>query len=467
MIGENFRQWFKDFWSEYRRDGAGLVGIALLVIFFVIVAFEPLLIPFPEAGKRWHDITYWSDNPESAPPAWTNWFRSRKSAVQKMLRDYEVSTEESDGVKLVKRTFAYDYGYDLAPLDVIAHYSGTGDVPTAVSVLRPDGLEIELFRGQMSTGTKELVGISVDKDSSAAVFEFIHDTESEDVVSRLDADQMDPSIVLFSRLEPGMLANPKPLKGTYRFTLTTMILSDDRAADDPYLVISGRVSGLLGTDNSKRDLWSGLVVGTKWALLIGLLTAFVAVGIGVVWGIVSAYYRGWVEVVMQRIFEIFANMPLLPLLIVISAVFKPSIWFMILVMCLFFWTGPVKTVYSMALQIKEETYIEASRAIGAKSRRIIFKHMVPLLVPYSFASMALYVPSAVVYEATVSLLGLGDAKIVSWGQILHDALRGGAVLNGLWWWVVPPGLLIALVGMTFAFVGFAMDKVLHPKLRTR
>ena len=124
-------------------------------------------------------------------------------------------------------------------------------------------------------------------------------------MSRLDADQMDPSIVLFSRLEPGMLANPKPLKGTYRFTLTTMILSDDRAADDPYLVISGRVSGLLGTDNSKRDLWSGLVVGTKWALLIGLLTAFVAVGIGVVIaGIASAYYRGWVEVVMQRIFEI-------------------------------------------------------------------------------------------------------------------------------------------------------------------
>jgi len=88
-------------------------------------------------------------------------------------------------------------------------------------------------------------------------------------------------------------------------------------------------------------------------------------------------------------------------------------------------------------------------------------------VPYSFASMALYVPGAVVYEATVSLLGLGDSTIVTWGQILHDALTGGAVLSGLWWWVVPPGLVIALVGMTFAFVGFAMDKILHPKLRTR
>ncbi len=93
--------------------------------------------------------------------------------------------------------------------------------------------------------------------------------------------------------------------------------------------------------------------------------------------------------------------------------------------------------------------------------------MIPLLIPYAFASMALYVPSAIVYESSISLLGLGDSTIVTWGQILHDALTGGAVLNGLWWWVIPPGLFIALLGMTFAFIGFAMDKILHPKLRTR
>jgi len=121
----------------------------------------------------------------------------------------------------------------------------------------------------------------------------------------------------------------------------------------------------------------------------------------------------------------------------------------------------------MALQIKEETYVEAAKALGASHARIIFKHMVPILIPYSFASMALNVPSAILYEASVSLLGLGDATIVTWGQILHDAMNGGAVTNGLWWWVVPPGIAIALIGMTFAFIGFAMDTILNPKLRTR
>ena len=188
---------------------------------------------------------------------------------------------------------------------------------------------------------------------------------------------------------------------------------------------------------------------------------------GVIYGITSAYYGGIVDTIMQFIYQIVSSMPLLPVLIVIGAIFKPSIWFVIAVMVLFFWTGPVMTVRSMAFQIKEETYIEAARALGANNRRIIWRHMLPILIPYSFANMALSVPSAIVHESTVSLLGLGDATIVTWGQILHDAMAGGAVLNGVWWWIIPPGLLIAILGMSFAFLGFAMDKILNPKLQTR
>jgi len=189
--------------------------------------------------------------------------------------------------------------------------------------------------------------------------------------------------------------------------------------------------------------------------------------LGVLYGIISAYFGGAIDSAMNFVYELFVSMPVLPILIVISAVFKPSIWFIIAALVVFSWTGPVKTVRSMAMQIKEETYIEAARALGAGKWRIIFKHMLPLLIPYSFASMALSVPGAILYEASVSLLGLGDATITTWGQILHDALSSGAVLNGLWWWVVPPGFSIAIMGMSFAFIGSAMDKILHPKLRTR
>ncbi len=457
----------REFWIEFRRDRAGLVGVGLLALFLFLLAFEPLVVPFPEGSERWHDITYWVDNPPSAAPAWTNLFQAKKGAVQRVVRDFQTENEDSDGVRLVRRAFSYDYAYDQPPLDVIMRFSATGDIPTSLTVKRPDGLELELFRGQFTAGDREPVRISVDRDSQDAAYAFLKEYESEETSGAIDIGQLDPTSVVFAEAGSGMNAEPVSLHGTYTFTLTTLLLSADRAADDPYLVISGRVSGLLGTDNSKRDLWTGIVAGVKWALLIGLLTAFVSVSVGVIAGIASAWFRGWIEIVIQRVFEIIVNMPLLPVLIILAAVFKLNIWYFMGIMCIYFWTGPVKTVYSMALQIKEETYIEASRAIGAGSGRIIFRHMVPLLVPYSFASMALYVPGAVVYEATVSLLGLGDSRIVTWGQILHDALTGGAILSGLWWWVVPPGLLIALVGMTFAFVGFAMDKILHPKLRTR
>jgi peptide/nickel transport system permease protein len=468
MIGETLHSAWRDFWREYRKEASGVVGMVLFLLFVAAVALEPRLITFPETNRRWHDITYWDDNPTSAPPEWTNVFARQKSAVSAVLDRPATTVEKSEGgVRLVRNSFAYDYQYDVPPLDLIVHFTATGDMPLAITLTRPDGEEITLYQDQISVGEGIDQRISIDKNATQAAFDYLLGYEPEEVMTSVDAGQLKPTLVFFSKAREGMMKNPEPQKGLYTVTLLAMLTSEEVKAENAVLVVSGRVSGLLGTDNSKRDLWSGVIAGVKWALLIGLLTAFVSVAIGVIWGIAAAYFGGWTNWLMQRIFEVFVNQPLLPLMIVLSAVFKPSIWFLIVIMSLFFWTGPVKTVYSMALQIKEETFIEASRALGAGSGRLIFRHMVPILVPYSFASMALSVPGAVVYESTISLLGLGDASIVTWGQILHDSFTGGAVLNGLWWWVVPPGLMIALMGMTFSFIGFAMDKILHPKLRTR
>jgi peptide/nickel transport system permease protein len=153
-------------------------------------------------------------------------------------------------------------------------------------------------------------------------------------------------------------------------------------------------------------------------------------------------------------------------MLVIAAIFESSIWLVILLMCIFFWSGVQKTVRAMGLQIKEETFIEASEGFGAPSRWILLKHMFPLLLPYALAEMALMVPGAIVYEASLSLIGLGDSTIVTWGQMLEGALNNGAVINNLWWWVLPPGIAIVLVGMSFAFIGFALDTIVAPRLRT-
>jgi len=458
-----------EFWNEFKKEKSGLVGLVLLILCLLTVIFEPLILPWKEVNTKWRDIDYWQDNPANAPPEWTNAFSSVKSPVTQRLT--AATREEADldgGAKMVTYTLNYKYEADKAPLDVIFHISGTGDIPLIVSIERPDGIRVELAQRFEQGISDQDIRISVDNDGRNAAFAFIKQYESEQALQEYSSSSLRTADMLFNTARQGMASEFKPLKGTYKLVAQAMIL-DPATMDikDPTVVVTGSVSGLLGTDDSKRDLASGLIAGMKWALLIGFLTSIVSVVIGVLYGIVAAYYGGKVDSVMMFIYQIVNSIPVLPVLIVISAIFKPNIYTLILVMVTFFWTGSVMTVRSMALQIKEETYIEAAKALGAKNKRIIFKHMLPLLVPYSFASMALSVPSAIVYESSVSLLGLGDATIVTWGQILHDAMQGAAVLKGLWWWIIPPGLLIALMGMTFAFIGFSMDKILHPKLQTR
>ena len=455
----------RGFWAEFRREKSGLFSLGLAGAFVLLMLAETAIIPFPDARSRWRDITYWENNPRSVPPVWINWFSSKKRAESRELRELRLTEKQAGKARIVRAEFAFDYQADAPPTDVLLHCNATGSPVISLAVTRPDGQTLTLFKKSFARLANQPIRISADKEAKAAAYNFAarHDAEAQ----RVGKDLLAPTAILFAQAQAGIFRQPAALRGTYRIAADFLLPERDGKIEQLAILLPGSAAGWLGTDSSRRDVWSGVVAGLRWALLIGLLTAVVAVSVGVVYGVVSAYAGGWVDALMQRVFEIFLSIPLLPLLIVMSAVFKPSLWTLILMMSAFFWVGPVKTVRSMGLQIKEETYIEASKAFGASGLRIIFKHIVPLLVPYAFASMALYVPSAIVYESTISVLGLGDSTIVTWGQILHDALIGGAVLNGQWWWVIPPGLAIALMGMTFAFLGFAMDKILNPRLRTR
>jgi peptide/nickel transport system permease protein len=464
--GDIKRSWL-DFWNEFKRVKFGVIGLILMVIFFLIVFIEPYIVPFPEASSRWRDITYWEDNPNAAPPVWINFFTSQKRAPSILIKEKTITEEQAGAMRILSADFIYDFQYDLPPKDLIFHCQMEGSPTIILSMERPDHSQIDLVKKLITSHNGRGIRISLDTNAKDKAYNFGTKYELSTDIPQVQREMVKTTDVLFAEAKEGILKDPQPLKGTYHLKVTVLLPNIKDKADNLYLSVLGGVSGLLGTDNSRRDIWSGIIAGAKWALLIGLLTAFVSISIGVIYGVMGAYLGGWGDSIMQRIFEIFVSIPLLPVLIVMSAIFKPNIWILISMMCLFFWVGPVKTVRSIGLQIKEETYIEAAQALGASSSRIIFKHMVPLLIPYAFASMALYVPMAVVYEATISLLGLGDATIVTWGQILHGASTGGAVINGLWWWVIPPGIAIALMGMTFAFIGFAMDTMLHPKLRTR
>ncbi|ABN70425.1 binding-protein-dependent transport systems inner membrane component [Staphylothermus marinus F1] len=280
--------------------------------------------------------------------------------------------------------------------------------------------------------------------------------------------------ITFSKATPEIISGqPGVLKGTYKaeFLFLLRIKPNDVGKVNVSITpVKARIMGaygLLGTDNRGRDLWSAITYGVRWALLIGLLTAFGAVMIGVIYGMTSGYSGGYTDVAMQRIAQVVYSLPVLPLLILLSYFVSRSIWILIALLIAFGWVGLQFTVRSMVLQIREEPYIEAARALGASNLRILFKYVFPQLLPYAFASMALSVPGAILTEAGLSFLGLGDPDIVTWGKILYEANRGGAVLANAWWWVLPPGLMIAITALTFVMIGMALERIVEPRLRTR
>lgn len=469
MIFKAMWEGLTDFWKEFRQQKSGLIGLGILGVFILLALLRPIVTPFPDIDGKWRDLSYWEDSSPSAKPVWTNWLTAKKAAVGKVITDYAEEESVVDGFNIRTFTFEYNYKYAVPPSDLIIKAKGYDTASVEVIIERPDGKIMTLPSVQEQGMAGTIIRYPVEAKARVSAYSWSKQYESEDNLFSVDSKAVKAMNVIFAQAESGILKNPAPLKGTYKIHVKayTSIAAVNAQVSEPSLVVVGKVSGIMGTDSGKRDVWTGLVAGIHWALIIGFITSFFTVIIGVFYGIISAYFGGVVDTIMSFIFEIFIGIPILPVLIVINATRTPSVYNIIAALIIFSWVGPVKTVRSMALQIKEETYIEAAKAIGASKWRIIFKHMAPLLLPYSFASMALAVPGAIIYEATLSLIGVGDASIISWGQILQGAVNGGAVLNGLWWWVVPPGLAIAILGMSFAFLGFSLDKILHPKLRTR
>ncbi len=280
---------------------------------------------------------------------------------------------------------------------------------------------------------------------------------------------------IFSRAAKGVFEGKSGiLTGIYRFEFVFLLRLKPEDADadlnvDPVRCVLAGGFGLMGTDDNGRDLWSAIVYGVRWALLLGVVVSTVTIVLGAIYGTISAYFGGKLDMVMQQIARVYVSIPSFPLLILLSWSIGRSLWLLIAFLIIFGWMGGQFTVRSMALQIREQTYIEAARALGASHARIIFRYVFPQVAPYLFASIALGVPGAILTEAGLSYLGLGDPTLVTWGKILYEASGSGgfAGLGGAWWWIVFPGLAITITSLAFIMFGQAIERIIEPRLKTR
>lgn len=221
-----------------------------------------------------------------------------------------------------------------------------------------------------------------------------------------------------------------------------------------------------GTTDVGRDIFSQVVLGSKTALTVGLLAAVLVTIVGSIVGIVAGYYGGWVDTVIMRIVDFFYAIPFIPFVIVLAAVLKPSMWNIILAVTLLSWRTVARLVRSQVLTISKRPYIKAGRVAGASNARLMFKYILPNVIPLIMLEMAFMVNWSITAEASIAFLGFGDPNVPSWGQILHTAFATGNS-RVAWWWVASPGIAIILLLISIFFVARALEEVVDPRLRRR
>ncbi|MCA1657133.1 MAG: ABC transporter permease, partial [Actinobacteria bacterium] len=223
---------------------------------------------------------------------------------------------------------------------------------------------------------------------------------------------------------------------------------------------------LLGTNDIGQDLFSQLLFGARLTLVIALSAAAVAVLLGLAVAVVAGYYRGPADVVLMRLVDLMLGFPFLMLVIVLAAFFGRGLGTTIGVIAAVLWARPARVLRSQVLKLRELDHVLAARAMGCSGGWAICRHIVPRITPLAAAQFVRAANIAVMLEASLSFLGLGDPSRVSWGTTLYFANARSAFLTDAWkWWILPPGLALTVVILGLAFIGYAVEEWADPRLR--
>lgn len=222
----------------------------------------------------------------------------------------------------------------------------------------------------------------------------------------------------------------------------------------------------LGTDSFGRDVWAGLMYGIRHSLIIGLAAGLISLAIAFVVGGIGAYKGGLTDEGLNLASNVFLTLPVIPILIVLAVLFEQrSLLLLAFIMGILGWPAGARAIRSQVLSLKERGFVDLARITGKGGSRILFIEIFPNMLAFVFISFFGIVGGAIIAEAGISLIGLGPTAIFTLGNMLHWAIMTNAVTMGIWWWFVPPGLIIISITGSLIMIGSVMDDVLNPKLR--
>jgi len=400
------------------------VGALILAGFLLFVTVSNLTVD-REKLEKWEDINYWKDYPKRAYPSWLSTFRDLTPTV---TLSPEVSEENGTFVY----RFVYNHRASDKPNDV-RFYGLSRRVKVEISVTRPDGIEVTLYRGRP---VSENMSLNVNMKSGVeSRISSVFGLSVESYILR------PPAHLLFIAD-----ASFETLKGEYVFEV--------RSPEPlfPQMQVVGTCYGLMGTDSRGRDLWVGFVKAMNNTLFLAFFTAVFVVVLGVITGMVSGYVGGAVGEAVSFILEVLVTLPLLPMLVVLVWLFSTQglrgqvqinpVVFMLLVAVMIL--GKLaKTIKMMTVKEKVNEYVKAAEVMGAGTLWVLRKHIFPPVLSFSARYFATLLVRVV---ALISLFGFfGLIPGTNWGSFMIEAMMEGAIYGGYWWWILPPGLAMAVL----------------------
>ena len=254
----------------------------------------------------------------------------------------------------------------------------------------------------------------------------------------------------------------------FALVLLVVLFAPQLAPFDPYdlgddlLVPPGPAGHLLGTTNMGQDILSMLIYGSRASLAIGIVAAAISGVIGTLVGAVAGFYGGKLDKVISEVINVFLMIPSFFLVLIIVAMFGSSMVNVMFVIGLTSWPSNARMMRVQAMSIKERTFVKSAVAMGESKRQILFKYIIPNGLFPVIANTTMGVAKAILTEASLSFLGLGDPNVVSWGQMIFD---GKQYLTSGWWMSTFAGLCIMLIVMIFYLIGDGLNYALNPKMK--
>ncbi len=497
---------FGSFMGIFRRNKRGMLGIGILIFFIVLAiagplatTYEPLVIPtHPDkpliavkfAKPIWygllptHETLTENVNPIPDPAfnkatsseqlEFTSDLTGQSFRPPEFVQDLGYTKEGCIAIVFDREASESPYGEARASLTKVFNYPYTipprqfvGQVAMLVNTSEALPVKIDVII-EKDGGERRLEWFSQEFNSTAT--EWV--TPTYPINSFADRGWLEQKFGYEWKIDPAMTMFSEQANYRYGVEIT---LNDTRPGekveatiyiDDLWFRAFGNSFGLLGTDQYGRDIFTQLIYGARISLIVGLLSAFFSTVIGLIVGLVAGYIGMLVDQILMRFTDMLLVIPDTPLYIVLMAVLSPTVWNLVLLISLIGWTGFARVVRSQTLSLRERPFIEAAKAVGAGRFRVIIRHILPNVMSLVYVSLATSVPYAIVSEAWLSWLGLYDPATMTWGRMLHDVQAEPTGIE-MWWWIVPPGICIALISLSFILLGYALDEILNPKLRER